>query len=105
MLIYKEKYTPSYKPIFPHEPVCRLEEAQEIVVDFIKKYNIELIAIGNGTASKETVNFINVVLKKNQLKAKAVVVSEAGASVYSASPLAVFKTITILSISESKIFI
>ncbi len=81
---YKE-----YKPIFPHEPVCRLEEAQEIVVDFIKKYNIELIAIGNGTASKETVNFINVVLKKNQLKAKAVVVSEAGASVYSASPLAV----------------
>ena len=81
---YKE-----YKPIFPHEPVCRLEEAQEIVVDFIKKYNIELIAIGNGTASKETVTFINAVLKNNQLKAKAIVVSEAGASVYSASPLAV----------------
>lgn len=81
---YKE-----YKPIFPHEPMCRLEEAQEIVVNFIKKYNVELIAIGNGTASKETVNFIKAVLKKNQLKAKAVVVSEAGASVYSASPLAV----------------
>jgi len=81
---YKE-----YKPIFPHEPMCRVMEAQDIVVDFIKKYNVELIAIGNGTASKETVNFINAVLKKNQLKAKAVVVSEAGASVYSASPLAV----------------
>ena len=81
---YKE-----YKPIFPHEPVCKLTEAQEIVVDFIKKYNVELIAIGNGTASKETVQFINAVLKKNNLKAKVIVVSEAGASVYSASPLAV----------------
>lgn len=81
---YKE-----YKPIFPHEPVCKLQEAQEIIVDFIKKYNVELIAIGNGTASKETVNFINIVLKKNSLKAKVIVVSEAGASVYSASPLAV----------------
>ena len=81
---YKE-----YKPIFPHEPVCRLTEAQQIVVDFINKYNVELIAIGNGTASKETVQFVNVVLKKNNLKAKVIVVSEAGASVYSASPLAV----------------
>ena len=81
---YKE-----YKPIFPHEPVCRLVEAQQIVVDFINKYNVELIAIGNGTASKETVQFINTVLKKNNLKAKVIVVSEAGASVYSASPLAV----------------
>ncbi|MFA7074330.1 MAG: Tex family protein [Endomicrobiaceae bacterium] len=78
-----------YKPIFPHEPMCRLEEAQNIIVDFIKRYNVELIAIGNGTASKETVTFINFVLKKNELKAKAIVVSEAGASVYSASPLAV----------------
>lgn len=78
-----------YKPIFPHEPMCRLEEAQKIIVDFIKKYNVELIAIGNGTASKETVTFINFVLKKNELKSKAIVVSEAGASVYSASPLAV----------------
>jgi len=81
---YKE-----YKPIFPHEPVCRLIEAQQIVVDFINKYNVELIAIGNGTASKETVQFINTVLKKNNLKTKVIVVSEAGASVYSASPLAV----------------
>ena len=81
---YKE-----YKPIFPHEPFCRVEEAEKIVVDFIKKYNVELIAIGNGTASKESVQFINAVLKKNQLKAKSIVVSEAGASVYSASPLAV----------------
>lgn len=78
-----------YKPIFPHEPMCKLEESQTIIVNFIKKYNVELIAIGNGTASKETVNFINFVIKKNELTAKAIVVSEAGASVYSASPLAV----------------
>jgi len=78
-----------YKAIFPHEPVCRLQEAQETVVSMIKKYGVDLIAIGNGTASKETTQFINMVLKKNNLTAKAVVVSEAGASVYSASPLAV----------------
>ncbi|MDD4166578.1 MAG: helix-hairpin-helix domain-containing protein, partial [Endomicrobiaceae bacterium] len=54
-----------------------------------KKYGVELIAIGNGTASKETNQFISKVLKNNNLTAKAVIVSEAGASVYSASPLAV----------------
>lgn len=78
-----------YKPIFPHEPVCRLQEASDTVAGFIKKYNVELIAVGNGTASKETVNFLNVLLRNNGFKVKLVVVSEAGASVYSASPLAV----------------
>lgn len=78
-----------YKAIFPHEPMCKFQESQEIIVSMIKKYGVELIAIGNGTASKETNQFINKVLKNNNLTAKAVIVSEAGASVYSASTLAV----------------
>jgi len=81
---YKE-----YKPIFPHEPQNRKDEAEKILLDFIKKYNIELISIGNGTASKETVVFIKNMIKKNNLKLKSVVVSEAGASVYSASEVAI----------------
>jgi len=78
-----------YKAIFPHEPMCRFQESQDTIVSMIKKYGVELIAIGNGTASKETNQFISKVLKNNNLTAKAVIVSEAGASVYSASPLAV----------------
>ncbi len=78
-----------YKAIFPHEPMCKFQESQEVIVSMIKKYGVELIAIGNGTASKETNQFISKVLKNNNLTAKAVIVSEAGASVYSASPLAV----------------
>ncbi|OGH97030.1 MAG: RNA-binding transcriptional accessory protein [Candidatus Melainabacteria bacterium GWA2_34_9] len=81
---YKE-----YKPIFPHEPQNRKDEAEKILLDFIKKHNIELISIGNGTASKETVVFIKNMIKKNNLKLKSVVVSEAGASVYSASEVAI----------------
>lgn len=78
-----------YKAIFPHEPMCRFQESQDTIVAMIKKYGVDLIAIGNGTASKETNQFISKVLKNNNLTAKAVIVSEAGASVYSASPLAV----------------
>ena len=78
-----------YKPIFPHEPQKRVAEAEAIILDFIKKYNIELISIGNGTASKETSSFINTIIKKNNLNAKSIVVNEAGASVYSASDVAI----------------
>lgn len=81
---YKE-----YKPVYPHEPQNRKEEAEKVLLEFIKKYNIELISIGNGTASKETVVFIKNMIKKNNLKVKSVVVSEAGASVYSASDVAI----------------
>lgn len=58
------------------------------LLSMIKKYNIEIIAIGNGTASRETESFIASFIKKNQLNVQYVIVSEAGASVYSASPLA-----------------
>lgn len=79
-----------YHAVFPHEPALRVKEAEETVVDLIEEYYVELIAIGNGTASKETAAFINNVLKKHsfKIKPKVIVVSEAGASVYSASPLA-----------------
>ncbi|MDR3256718.1 MAG: RNA-binding transcriptional accessory protein [Endomicrobium sp.] len=77
-----------YHAIFPHEPALKIKEAEDILIDLIEEYYVELIAIGNGTASKETSIFVNAVLKKHNLKSKVVIVSEAGASVYSASPLA-----------------
>ncbi len=77
-----------YQAIFPHEPQNRVAEAEAVILSFIRKHGVELIAIGNGTASKETDQFISAVIKKNKLSVKSIVVSEAGASVYSASPLA-----------------
>ncbi|MDE7263328.1 MAG: RNA-binding transcriptional accessory protein [Anaeroplasmataceae bacterium] len=65
-----------------------LEKSKRTLVDLLTKYKVEIIAIGNGTASRETESFIAEVIKENHLSAKYVVVSEAGASVYSASPLA-----------------
>ncbi|MDE6661601.1 MAG: RNA-binding transcriptional accessory protein [Anaeroplasmataceae bacterium] len=65
-----------------------LEKSKKTIVDLITKYKVEIIAIGNGTASRETESFIAEVINENHLTAKYVVVSEAGASVYSASPLA-----------------
>src|SRR5699024_4304048 len=61
---------------------------EKIVLEFIKKYNIELIAIGNGTASRESEQFIAEVIKNNNLDVQYIIVNEAGASVYSASELA-----------------
>lgn len=66
-----------------------LEKSKRVIVDLVKKYNVEIIAIGNGTASRETESFIAEVIKENKLLAKFVIVSEAGASVYSASELAI----------------
>ncbi len=65
-----------------------LEKSKKTLIDLIQKYKVEIIAIGNGTASRETESFIAEVINENKLSAKYVVVSEAGASVYSASPLA-----------------
>ena len=81
--------------IYPHQkypgenvPLGRYQEAQRKVCDLVKKYQIELIAIGNGTASRESEEFIANVIKNFGLHAKYIIVSEAGASVYSASELA-----------------
>ena len=71
--------------IFPHEPVEKVAEAEKICLNLIKKYNVSLIAIGNGTASRESEQFVSELVKKNNLNVKYTLVSEAGASVYSAS--------------------
>ncbi|MGS2718569.1 Tex family protein [Eionea flava] len=75
--------------IFPNAPQRRLQEAEAVLVNFCQKYNVALIAIGNGTASRETESFANDVLKRHpELSAKTVMVNEAGASIYSASEFA-----------------
>ena len=65
------------------------EEAKAKTIDLINKYNIDIVAIGNGTASRESEKFISDVIKSIDRKVDYIIVSEAGASVYSASPLAI----------------
>lgn len=77
------------KVIYPHEPHNKYAEAKEIMLDLINKYNIDIIAIGNGTASRESEAFVVDVIKESPRKVEYIIVSEAGASVYSASPLAI----------------
>lgn len=80
--------------IYPHalkgqkEDPKRTERAQKIVLDFLKKYPVSIIAIGNGTASRETERFIVTCLKEHASDVSYVIVNEAGASVYSASAIA-----------------
>ena len=74
--------------IYPHPPQNKIEEAKQKVFQFIKKYDVGLIAIGNGTASRETELMIADLIKENSLDCHYLIVNEAGASVYSASPLA-----------------
>lgn len=66
----------------------QLRQAEEKMLKYIDKYDIDLIVIGNGTASRETESFVASVIKKHKLKTKYLITSEAGASVYSASPIA-----------------
>ena len=77
-----------YQAIFPHSGLEKRKQAAVIVKDFISKYKIELIAIGNGTASRETDSFITDVLKEIEAKPIKVIVNESGASIYSASDVA-----------------
>lgn len=72
--------------IYPHEPHNDKAGSAKKMLELIDKYNIDLIAIGNGTASRESEKFVSEVIKGS--KVKYVIVSEAGASVYSASSLA-----------------
>lgn len=74
--------------IYPHPPVGKKQEAQAILVQLIKDYHIDLIAIGNGTASRESEAFVAEVIRMYHLPVAYTIVSEAGASVYSASELA-----------------
>lgn len=77
------------KVIYPHEPHKKYEEAKRIMLDLIDKYNIDIIAIGNGTASRESEAFVADVISNAKKKLEYIIVSEAGASVYSASKLAI----------------
>lgn len=77
------------KVIYPHEPKNDFEGSKKIVLDLIDKYNIDVIAIGNGTASRESETFIANVIKDAKKSVSYIIVNEAGASVYSASKLAI----------------
>lgn len=74
--------------IYPHEPKKEVDMAEKIMLALIQKHNVKIIAIGNGTASRESEAFVANLIKKYNLDVKYIIVSEAGASVYSASPLA-----------------
>lgn len=74
--------------IYPHEPHNKWEESKAVLKDLIKKYHVDIIAIGNGTASRESEKLVSETLKELN-DCKYAIVSEAGASVYSASPLAI----------------
>ena len=74
--------------IYPHEPKNEWEKSKETLKDLINKYHIDIISIGNGTASRESEKLVSETLKEVS-GCKYAIVSEAGASVYSASPLAI----------------
>ncbi|EIV8496141.1 RNA-binding transcriptional accessory protein [Vibrio vulnificus] len=74
--------------IYPHVPQNQYDRAMQTVATLIKQHNVDLIAIGNGTASRETDAFAADLIKRGNLKVQKIMVSEAGASVYSASELA-----------------
>ncbi|RIZ52619.1 Tex family protein [Vibrio sp. PID23_8] len=74
--------------IYPHPPQKQYDKSAQIVDQLVRKYNVDLIAIGNGTASRETDSFVADLIKRGNLKVQKIMVSEAGASVYSASELA-----------------
>lgn len=74
--------------MYPHPPVNKKDAAEKIFVDMIKQHDVELIAIGNGTASRETEQFTAEMINKHHLDVSFIIVNEAGASVYSASELA-----------------
>ncbi|MBF2718997.1 RNA-binding transcriptional accessory protein [Psychrobacter sp. NG254] len=80
---------PVIATVYPFAPDNKMSEAKKVIDELLSTYNVDLVAIGNGTASRETDAMIKEILAANDaLKAKAVIVNESGASVYSASELA-----------------
>lgn len=74
--------------MYPHPPVNKKEDAEKTFIQFVQSYDVELIAIGNGTASRETEQFVATMIQKHKLDVQFIIVNEAGASVYSASEVA-----------------
>ena len=77
------------KPFLNGNNELRIKECKEKIANLIKKYNVDIVSIGNGTASRESEKFVAELIKENNLDTKYVIVSEAGASIYSASKLAI----------------
>ena len=73
--------------IYPAKPHEKIKESEKVILDLIEKHNVDIIAIGNGTASRENEEFVANLLKKANRKVEYIIVNEAGASVYSASKL------------------
>lgn len=74
--------------VYPTAPQNKIEEAKKILKGFIEKHNVNIISIGNGTASRESELFVAEMIKELDREVNYIIVNEAGASVYSASPLA-----------------
>lgn len=77
------------KVIYPHEPHNKVAEAKKVLLDLIDQYKVDIIAIGNGTASRESATFVADAIKDSKRPVQYIIVNEAGASVYSASKLAI----------------
>lgn len=75
--------------IYPHKPQNQRAQAAKKISELIQKYDVSLVAIGNGTASRESEEFIAQTVQEAQVEVPYLIVSEAGASVYSASPEAI----------------
>lgn len=78
-----------YQAVFPHQSAQQRSQAARIIKNLIEKHNIELIAIGNGTAGRETDEFVTEILQTMERKPIKVMVNESGASIYSASDVAI----------------
>ncbi|NBK46246.1 RNA-binding transcriptional accessory protein [Staphylococcus delphini] len=74
--------------MYPHPPVSKVAEGEKIFLKMVKDFDINLIAIGNGTASRETEQFVARMIQEHELDVQYIIVNEAGASVYSASEIA-----------------
>jgi len=74
--------------VYPHEPQKQWDEAGETIAKLVQEFNVDVIAIGNGTASRETEKLIAGLISESEKELHYVIVDEAGASVYSASPVA-----------------
>lgn len=75
--------------IYPTEPHCKIEESKQKLLSLIDQYHVDIVAIGNGTASRESEAFVASCIKEATRPVSYIIVSEAGASVYSASPEAI----------------
>jgi protein Tex len=78
-----------YQTLFPHQSAGQRQEATRLVIELITKYQVELIAIGNGTAGRETDEFVAEAIATLPQPPTKVMVNESGASIYSASPIAI----------------